>query len=155
MWFQIDADGIKIKLQINGYKPTSKENWDSEWCRCDLPLSSGEWLNYSKEDDEILLCSEIDGLVENLTELLNNEISEEKELACIESDFIFELYPQTDLRKDSKCIYVAPGHEILDIYLEWRIFFWNEGLTGNYLTITLCRDEIELLRDYLVLVQNS
>lgn len=155
MWFQIDADGIKIKLQINGYKPTSKENWDSEWCRCDLFLSSGEWLNYSKEDDEILLCSEIDGLVENLTELLNNEISEEKELACIESDFIFELYPQTDLRKDSKCIYVAPGHEILDIYLEWRIFFWNEGLTGNYLTITLCRDEIELLRDYLVLVQNS
>lgn len=90
-----------------------------------------------------------------MTELLNNEISEEKELACIEPDFVFELYPQTDLRKDSKCIYVAPGHEILDIYLEWRIFFWNGGLTGNYLTITLCRDEIELLRDYLVLVQNS
>ena len=155
MWFQIDADGIKIKLQINGYKPTSKENWDSEWCRCDVLLSSGDWLNYNKEDDEVLLCSEIDWLVEDLTELLNNEISEEKELACIEPDFVFELYPQTDLRKDSKCIYVAPGHEILDIYLEWRIFFWNGGLTGNYLTITLCRDEIELLRDYLVLVQNS
>ena len=155
MWLKIDADGIKIKLQINGYKPTSEENWYSEWCRCSFLFSSGEWLNYHKEDDEILLCSEIDGLVENLTELLNNEISEEKELAYIEPDFVFKLYPQTDLRKNPKCTYVAPGHEIQDIDLEWRIYFCNEGLTGNYLTVTLHRDEIERLRDYLVLVQNN
>lgn len=149
MWFQIGADGIKIKLHINGYKPTSEENWYSEWCRCSFLFSSGDWLNYHKEDDEILLCSEIDGLVDNLTELLNNEISEEKELACMEPDFVFKLYPQTDLRKDPKCTYVAPEH------VEWSICFWNEGLTGNYLTVTLYRDEIERLRDYLVLVQNS
>ncbi len=155
MWFQIDADGIKIKLQISGYKPTSKENWDSEWCRCDLFLSSGDWLNYNKEDDEVLLCSEIDWLAENLTELLNNEISEEKEITCIEPDFVFKLYPQTDLTKDPKHIYVATGYEIQDIYIEWRIYFWNGGLTENYLTVTLFRAEIELLRDYLVLVQNS
>lgn len=155
MWFQIDADGIKIKLQINGYKPTSKENWDSEWCMCDLLLSSGDWLNYNKEDDAVLLCSEIDWLAEDLTELLNNEISEEKEITCIEPDFVFKLYPQTDLKKDPKYIYVAPGYEIQDIYIEWRIYFWNGGLTENYLTVTLCRAEIELLRDYLVLVQNS
>ena len=52
MWFDIDASGIEIKLQINGYNPTNKENWDSEWCDCEFCFSSGNWLNYHKENDE-------------------------------------------------------------------------------------------------------
>ena len=30
-----------------------------------------------------------------------------------------------------------------------HVFFWNEGLTSNYLTITLDRDDIISFRDYL------
>ena len=154
MWFEIDASGIKIKLQINGYKPTNKENWDSEWCRCDFLFTSGDWLNYHKENDEVLLCSEIDELVETLTELLYNKILEEREILCIEPDFIFKLYPETDLRDNPQYTYIQPGYEIQDIYLEWRIYFWYEGLTDNYLTITFDRDKIESFRDYLVLVRS-
>lgn len=29
MWFEIDADGIKVKLQITGYTLANKDNWDS------------------------------------------------------------------------------------------------------------------------------
>ncbi len=154
MWFEIDASGIKIKLQINGYKPTNKENWDSEWCRCDFLFTSGDWLNYHKENDEVLLCSEIDELAETLTELLDNKILEEREILCIEPDFIFKLYPETDLRDNPQYTYIQPGYEIQDIYLEWRIYFWYEGHTDNYLTITFDRDKIESFRDYLVLVRS-
>lgn len=118
MWFEIDASGIKIKLQINGYKPTNKENWDSEWCRCDFLFTSGDWLNYHKENDEVLLCSDIDELAETLTELLDNKILEEREILCIEPDFIFKLYPETDLRDNPQYTYIQPGYEIQDIYLE-------------------------------------
>ena len=154
MWFEIDASGIKIKLQINGYKPTNKENWDSEWCRCDFLFTSGDWLNYHKENDEVLLCSEIDELAETLTELLDNKILEEREILCIEPDFIFKLYPETDLRDNPQYTYIQPGYEIQDIYLEWRIYFWYEGHTDNYLTITFDQDKIESFRDYLVLVRS-
>lgn len=91
MWFEIDASGINIKLQINGYRPTNKDNWDSEWCRCDFLFSSGDWLNYHKENDEVLLASEVDELEEKLSKLLYNKLIEIEEMVCIEPDFIFKL----------------------------------------------------------------
>lgn len=45
--------------------------------------------------------------------------------------------------------YVAPGHEFQDIYVEWRVFFWDDGLTENYLNVTLYRDDIIAFRDFL------
>ena len=155
MWFEIDASGIKIKLQINGYKPSSKDSWDSEWCRCDYLFSSKDWLNYHKEDDEVLLSSEVEMLAKAFTALLDNKLSEVTEIGCIEPDFVFTLYPQKDLRNDPKYTYIRPGCEIQDIYLEWKIYFWNEGLTDNFLTVTLYGDEIMRLRDYLSLVINQ
>ena len=91
-------------------------------------------------------------LADAFTELLDNKLSEVKEIICIEPDFVFELYPQTDLREDPKYTYVQPGYEIQDIYVEWKIYFWHGGLTDNYLTITLGRDDVTRLRDYLKLV---
>ena len=152
MWFEIDVSGINIKLRINGYKPTNKDNWDTEWCKCDFVLSSGDWLNYHIENGEVLLSSEVEELVEAFTRLLENKLSEAREINCIEPDFVFKLYPQTDLRDNPKYIYIQPGYEIQDIYLEWRIYFWDGGLTDNYLTITLDRDEIASMRDYLAFV---
>jgi hypothetical protein len=154
MWFECDISGIKVKLQINGYKPTNEDNWDNNWCKCDFSFSSGVWLNYHKENDEVLLSSEVKYLAEAFTELLDNKLSEEKEITCMEPDFIFKLFPQTDLRNNPKYLYIRPGCEIQDIYIEWKIYFWNEGLTDNYLTITLDRKEIACLRDYLSLVIN-
>ena len=155
MWLEIDASGIETKLRINGYTPSMKGIWDSQWCKCDFLFLSGDWLNYHKENDEVLLSSEVEELEESLTKLLNNELLEMKEISCIEPDFVFELYPQSDRRDDPKYIYVRPGYEIADIYLEWKIYFWNQGLTDNYLTITLGREEIVSLRDYLSVVING
>ena len=152
MWFECNISGIHVKLQINDYKPTNKDNWDSEWCKCNFSFVSEDWLNYHKENDEVLLSGEVKELAEALTGLLDNKFSEEMEIACMEPDFIFRLYPQTDLRNDPKYTYIRPGCEIQDISLEWKIYFWNHGLTDNYLTITLDRKEITGLRDYLASV---
>ena len=140
MWFEVDVNGINIKLQIYGYKQTNKDNCFDEWCKCDfkfnLPTRS--------------LAFEVKQLEETLTKLLTNELSEIKEMVCMEPDFIFEFYPQTDIRNKPNYCYVKPGSEIQDIYMEWKIFFWNEGITDNHLTISLGRKEIIMLRDYLL-----
>ena len=138
MSLYIDVDGIKVYLKIKNYKTANKDNWDSLWCKCDYSFSSGEWLNYHKEDDEILLCSEIKELETVLTMLINGEIKEEKEINFIEPDFVFNIYPIKDAQ-----------NTVSDILLEWEVYFWHEGLTDNYLSITLDRDEIIKLRDYL------
>lgn len=155
MWFELDVSGIKIKLKIKNYTTTNRENWDSEWCKCDFIFCSDDWLNYNKANDEVLLSSEIDEISDALTKLLDNENTEVKEIRCIEPDFIFKLFPQKDLRNDPSYTYVRPGYEIQDIHLEWIIYFWNDGLTDNYFTITLYRDDIASLRDYLELVRNQ
>lgn len=149
MSMQIDAAGIIIDLLVKGYRKSSRENWDDLWCKCDFSFRSGSWLNYQSADNEVLLSCEIDELERSLTQLLNGEITEKKMIEPIEPDFKFILYPEEDLRNNPNYTYVQPGYEIVDIYLEWEVYFWHEGLTDNHLTVTLGREEITAFRDYL------
>ena len=138
MPLNFNVDGINVYLKINNYRHSNKENWDSLWCNCDFMFNSGDWLNYHRENDEIFLCSEIEELESVFTMLLNGEISEDKEISFIEPDFVFNIYPIKDIQ-----------NSVSDVLIEWKIYFWHEGLTDNYLSITLDRDEIIKLRDYL------
>ena len=149
MHFYKDISGIDVYLNIKGYSPSTKDDWDCNWCKCDFMFKSGEWLNYHKEDDEVFLSSEVENLKEYLTKLLNGELSEVYEFECMEPDFIFTLYPETDKRNDPKYVYIQPGFEIEDIHMEWKVYFWSDGLTDNFLTVTLNRSDIIELRDYL------
>ena len=149
MSIQIDAAGIIIDLLVKGYRKSNKDNWDEQWGKCDFAFKSDSWLNYQSVDNEVLLSCEIEELEQSLTQLINGEITEKKMIEPIEPDFKFILYPEEDLRNNPNYTYVQPGYEIVDIYLEWRVYFWNEGLTDNYLTVTLGREEITMLRDYL------
>lgn len=154
MSFEINIKGIDVKLNIRNYKLYNRDDF-SDWCRCDFSLTSGDWLKYYVEDDELILSSEVDELEKNLTFLLENKFSDIFEMPCIEPDFCFILHPQKDLRENPKYTYVAPGYEVEDIYLEWRIYFWHDGLTDNFLNLRFNRDEIIKFRDYLSDVRNS
>lgn len=149
MSIQIKADGIIIDFLVKGYRKSTRENWDDQWCRCDFSFRSNSWLNYQSVDNEVLLSCEIEELENSLSLLLENKITEKTTIEPIEPDFKFILFPQEDLRNNPNYTYVQPGCEIQDIYLEWRVYFWCEGLTNNYLTVTLGREEITALRDYL------
>lgn len=50
---------------------------------------------------------------------------------------------------------MRPGCEIVDIDMEWKISFWHDGLTANYLSVTLDRTDIESLLLYLRLVMGE
>jgi len=106
-------------------------------------------VDYNRLDNEVLLSDEVVDIEEKLTMLLNDQIDQITEIVCIEPDFVFKLYPQKDLRDDPKYTFIQEGYEIEDILVEWKIYFWNQGLTDNHLTVTLNRKHIKELRDYL------
>lgn len=56
MGFELDVSGVKIELEISGYKPVQDSTWYSEWCRCNFRFSSGDWLNYHEGVRDCRLC---------------------------------------------------------------------------------------------------
>lgn len=151
MLFERNLGGIDVILRIENYQPSSKHEFGDWWCDCGFSFRMGklaEIISYRKDHDELLMPEEIDELAIVLTDLLEGRITEPRELPMTEPDFVFMLYPIKDLRTDPKYTYVAPGHEFQDIYVEWRVYFWNEGLTDNFLTLTLYRDDIIAFRDF-------
>ena len=152
MRLKLDLNGIVVQLKVNGYVPSNRKIWDDQWCYVDYSFTSGSWLNYVKKSDSVWLSCEIEELNKMLHKLLNDELSERKIVDFIEPDFEFTLQPKRNLRQDSRYSYVAEGHEWVDIYTDWTVKFWNEGLTDNYLSVTLGREDIELLALYLDLV---
>lgn len=155
MWLRMNLDGITVSLQINGYKKVADDDYDSTWCKTDFSFVSDGWLNYRKENDEVFLAREIDDLAKALSDLLNDRLDKPTEFGCIEPDFNFVLNPKRDLRHDPKVLYIKSGHEIVDVDMEWKISFWHEGLTGNYLSVSLGRAEIEYMLIYLRLVMGE
>ena len=149
---RLDVHGLTVELNIKGYKKTNRDMCDSDWCKCDFAFRFADIIDYHKLDDEVFLSDEVVDIEEKLTMLLNDELHEITEITCIEPDFIFVLHPKRDLREDPKYTYVREGYEIEDIFAEWKIYFWNQGLTDNHLTVTLEREHIMELRDYLASV---
>ena len=154
MWFHLDLDGIEFHFRISHYKKSVQEVWDEQWCKVDLTLQSGNWLNYEVSSDILLSC-EVEEIRNKLSALLSNKIQAPEELEFVEPDLSFVLNPQKDLSSDLNCMYVAPGHEIVDIDADIRVHLWNGGLTANYISLCLDREDIEALCYYLDLLTNQ
>lgn len=155
MWLKLDLSGIRLSMRIKNYRKTSEEDWLSVWCKTDFSFVADKWLNYCEDDSEVFLAREIEDLAKSLDDLLNDRLTAPTEFNCIEPDFNFILNPKKDLRLDPKVLYVRPGCEIVDIDMEWKISFWHDGLTANYLSVTLNRTDIESLLLYLRLVMGE
>ena len=158
MVFERNLNGIDVVLRIDDYESPFKHSFGERWCDCGFSFRMGkpaEIINYRKDHDELFTPEEVDGLADALTNLLDGKINEPQEYQMVEPDFVFMLYPIKDLRTDSKYSYVAPGYEFKDIYVEWRVFFWDGGITENYLMLTMYRDDIIAFRDFLESVRGS
>ena len=152
MWFRLDLNGIEMNLRIKGYTPPSRDDWDDQWCDVDFSFIGDSWLNYQRDSDEVLLSCEVEDLANSLDELLDDKMNKIETIECIEPDFKFVLHPKRDLRDDPKYTYIQEGYEIADIYLDMQIYFWNGGLTDNFLSLTFDREDIQYLRNYLYLI---
>jgi len=155
MWLKMDLSGILMKMRIYGYEPCAADDWGSKWCKTDFSFSSAAWLNYHVEEAEVFLSCELQQLAQKLEQLLDDRLAEVTEFSCMEPDFNFTLMPKRDRREDPNVIYVASGQEIADIRVAWMISFWHEGLTQNFLSVSLDRGEIEDLKNYLLLVSGQ
>ena len=153
MKLHLNLAGVEVSLQIKNYiKKLPNEDMFSNWCKTDFSFTSGDWLNYSQDNSEIFLPHDIDTLANLVEDLLNDRLDKSIEYECVEPDFTFILNPKKDLRNDPEVLYVRPGCEIVDIDAEWKISFWHDGLTANYLSLSLDRGDIENLLYYLRLI---
>ncbi|MGM9612563.1 MAG: hypothetical protein ACI3XZ_03565 [Butyricicoccus sp.] len=154
MWLKLNLDGIKLYFNIKGYRKSSNSNWDDEWCGVELNVLSENWLNYS-QSGELLLACEVEEILLLFEDLVEDRILEPREIEFIEPDFKFALHPQKNLMQDSSYIYVRPGHEIVDIDAEFKVFFWDGCLTANYLSLCMDREDILDFITYLKVITNQ
>ena len=150
MWIKFDLEGMKFELNIDKYYPN--QNLDGRWTEVTCNFEFSNVIKYKISHDEILLCCEVDEIRNSLERLLNNELNEIKEYQPCEPDLTFILNPKYDIRNDPNTIYVKPGFEIRDIKLQLRVNLWDDGLTDNYFSMTLYREDIDNLYTYLCYV---
>ena len=133
---ELDLSGISVYLKIKGYEPSQREKWDGQWCPCDYLFTAGSWLHYEKENSHVILSCEVEQLADLLRKGLNGELLEKTTLDLLEPDFEFTFYPKN------------PRPEYA--YVDWKVSFWSpEGLTDNYLSVTLDRAAMEKMLEYL------
>lgn len=155
MTLLLKLNGIDVRLKIWNYSPKSDNDWTADWCKTNISFTAEPWLNYKLEEDEVFLSFELEELHEKLGLLLEGKMTEREELEMMEPDFTFIFYPRKDLREDPRVTHVRSGYEIIDISVDWTVTFWHKGLTNNYLSAELNRDEIGYLRSYLEFVMGK
>ena len=140
MQLQLKLDGINVTLVINGYTTSDRTEYGCTWCTVDYSFKDKPWLCYEKRNAEILTAAEVDFLTVKLKELLDGQINETIRVDFIEPDFQFELYRCEN-----------------EVCMDWKVYFWHpqKGLTGNSLSVLLCRTEIEKFWEYLTGVQQN
>lgn len=152
-WLKLNINSIIFQIQIDEYQKSDDEMWYGQWNKVSISITFEKWLIYQISNAELLLSNEIEALSDNIEKLLNDEFDEVEELICIEPDFQFIFYPKRDLRADPKYVYVREGFEIVDIYMEWKTYFWSDGcLSDNYIAITFDRADLKILLNYLFLI---
>lgn len=145
MWLRLNIEGIVLYFRIRGYEPSKEHGWEDQWCSVDLSIEARGYLDYKIEDNVILLSAEVENLVDNLEKLLNGDLNEVEIIEFLEPYFEFILQPDEDSKKSIQ--YVS---------MKWVVYFWNDGApTSNYLSIELCREEIDYLYHYLKLVTGN
>ena len=75
-----------------------------------------------------------------------------KTLQLIEPDFVFEFTPNNNRVHTEKTEYLTLENELSSTMMEWKVYLWNGGLTDHYFSITVYKDDLLVLRDYLQLV---
>lgn len=140
MQLQLELDGINVALVIKGYTKSDRTEYGCTWCTVDYSFKDKPWLCYEKRNAEILTAEEVDFLTVKLKELLDGQINETIRVDFIEPDFQFELYRCEN-----------------EVCMDWKVYFWHpqKGLTGNSLSVLLCRTEIEKFWEYLTGVQQN
>ena len=140
MWIKFDKDGLLLELKIYNYI----KNDENRYVKLSFNYKFKEIINYKKEDQEILLCKDIDNLKKMLYDFLNDKLTDKykptETLYCYEPDFYFEF--------------------IGDRWLTINTYLWNNEnrkgqITNNMISTTLEKEQVRQLYLYLKLQLNE
>ena len=161
MIYEKEIDGMHISLQIDGYQPPMKGDYGRYCCEYKYSLRFGDVLNYQIKHEALFLSEEIDELVELLTNLLDGDIEKPYQWHMVEPDFVFQLFPEEPVKAFG---YQNGSRELItimkDIHVEWQVHLYYDGITTNgmscnFITINMLRDDIIRFRDFLNTVRGS
>lgn len=136
----------EFSLEIRSCRtPRIRDDWDN-WCKVDLNVKVGDYMDYSVVNDEILMSCEVRALIRDLEKLLNGGITKQTQIGFIEPDLTFELYPRLTL-----------GIEELDVWAKLVIALRlrDTNYNGALLTLPLERGDIAALSEYLKTVMTE
>lgn len=153
MWVKFDIDGMKINFQITNYIPD--QDIEGRWTKVSANFEFQNVIKYDIENQEDLLCYEVDRLRDDIAKLLDDKVERAENISFIEPDFEMTLYPKYNLKDNSHVIYIQEGKEIQDVYADVQVNLWNNGLTCVNFGFTLDRDDLEILYKYLCLVSKT
>lgn len=131
---------MEFSFEIRGYRtPREHDDWDN-WCKVDLNVKVGDYMDYSVIDDEMLMSREALSLLSGLEKLLDGGLTKQTQIGFIEPDLTFELYPRSTL-----------GKAELDVWAELLIALRlkDTNYNGAVLTLPFERGDIEELLKYL------
>lgn len=140
MGLKLTWQEMEFLLEIRNYRTAcERDDWDN-WCKVDLRVKVGEYMDYSVINDEMLMSQEVLSLSRGLEKLLNGGITKQTQIDFIEPDLTFELYPKSTLGKNE----IDEWAELL-IALRLKDTNYN----GAVLTLPLERGDIKALLEYL------
>lgn len=140
MVLKLTWEEIEFSLEIRNYRTPRERDDRDNWCKVDLRVKVGDYMDYSVINDEMLMSQEVLSLSRGLDKLLNGGITKQTQIFFIEPDLTFELYPKSML-----------GGDELDVWAELHIALRlkDTNYNGAVLTLPLERGDIKELLDYL------
>lgn len=140
MGLKLNWKEMEFSLEIRNYRtPRERDDWDN-WCKVNLNVKVGDYIDYSVIDDEMLMSREALSLLSGLEKLLDGGLTKQMQIGFIEPDLTFELYPRSTL-----------GEDELDVWAELLIALRlkDTNYNGAVLTLPFERGDIEELLEYL------
>ena len=152
-----DSFGVKnIKMNIDDTyfefgitKYVQGQDDDEKWTNIKIKVNNAYFKYFNK--GELMTSVEVDKLLKELEKLLDGKLKKHKEINFYEPDLKFDLYPKINLWHIGKFIYIKPGHEMQDIYMELTINLTDKdgAYIGQKYSIIFDRKEIEQLVKYI------
>lgn len=131
---------MELSLEIRNFRtPSKRDDWDN-WCKVDLRVKVGDYMDYSVVNDEMLMSQEVLSLLHGLEKLLNGGITKQTMICFTEPDLTFELYPKSTLGRDEL-------DEWAELLIALRLKDTNYN--GAVLTLPLERGNIAALLEYM------
>lgn len=136
---EMNIDGTELKFDVKKYHPSTKNNWDCEWCQVYVSVHN-QYIHYEM-DGETLLCCEIERIRTGLADALIGKTTGKCALSFIEPDYEM----------------VIDAYEGRKVMVDWIFHLWDpEGaLSANSFTIVLDTAEAAQMVKYLENLVNT